>query len=149
MIQWIAGNTEECWTKAFAVEQDRASRRRSARRPKRYGENTDESVPTDTKRKHLRAKKLVNHGEWSKAMGALLSNGTAEITDNVLSQPREKHPPRVKPIADAGPYPGWAQPTEDTQVLVWNLARTTTIPTAAAEMEQTTTATPTPLDQWP
>ena len=49
-------------------------------------------------------------------MGALLSNGTADITGNILAQLRKKHPPRNNPIVHPGPYPGWFQLTEDTNL---------------------------------
>ena len=65
----------------------------------------------EIKKKHLRAKRLVNYGEWSKALGALLCEGTADITDNVLLQLRNKHPTRAKPIAFPSPYPDWSEIT--------------------------------------
>ena len=127
MLQWVAGNTEECWSDALAVERDRESQRRRTsnrtgpieRRAKPPNTTVSNSPPTATdeaatKQKHLRVKRLVNYGEWSKAMGALLSNGTADITDNVLSQLREKHPTRTEPIAHPGPYPGWSDSTSNT-----------------------------------
>ena len=127
MLQWVAGNEEECWSDALAVERDRESQRRRAsnrtgpieRRTKPPNTTGSNSPPTatdtaETKQKHLRVKRLVNYGEWSKAMGALLSNGTADITDNVLSQLREKHPTRTEPIAHPGPYPGWSDSTKNT-----------------------------------
>ena len=45
-------------------------------------------------RKYKRAKNLVNVGEVSKAMSAILSNGVAKVDSEVLNQLRAKHPTR-------------------------------------------------------
>ena len=50
-------------------------------------------------RKRMRAKKLVNYGEWSKAMGALLSNGTADITSNFLAELQKNIPRGITPLS--------------------------------------------------
>ena len=49
-------------------------------------------------KKYKRAKNLVNVGEISKAMSALLSDGVAKVDSQVLSQLRTKHPPRSAPV---------------------------------------------------
>ena len=124
MIEWIAGNTEECWISCLAIEKERTTQKRKthqrnskSRRPRTSPHNVANNDPPATlQRKHRRAKKLVNHGEWSKAMGALLSHGTADTTENVLSQLREKHPERKHTIAHPGPYPGWSKLTENDWV---------------------------------
>ena len=126
MTLWIAGNTEDCWTNALAIERERASKRRNSRKNKQHDQHntgaidrrTNERLTADKERRHMRVKRLVNHGEWSKAMGALLSNGTADITGNILAELRKKHPPRNNPIVHPGLYPGWSQLTEDTNLYI-------------------------------
>ena len=49
-------------------------------------------------------------------MGTLFRNGTADITNDVLSQLRKKHPPRRNHIAHSGPYPGWSQLAENITI---------------------------------
>ena len=45
-------------------------------------------------KKYKRAKNLINVGEVSKAMSAILSDGVAKVDSQVLNQLRAKHPPR-------------------------------------------------------
>ena len=47
-------------------------------------------------------------------MWALLSNGTADITNDVLSHLRKKHPTRTEPIAHPVSYPGLSESTDNT-----------------------------------
>ena len=58
---------------------------------------------TEERRKWDSAKRLVNIGEYRKAISALRSNGTATITDSVLDQLRKKHPKRARPISRPRP----------------------------------------------
>ena len=110
-VSVYCGNTEKCWTNALSVERERASKRSDARWNKQHDEHrtkhtdrrADESLSADIKRKHTRAKKLVNYGKWSKAMRALLSKGTADINSNILSVLFKKQPPSKNPIVHAGP----------------------------------------------
>ena len=48
----------------------------------------------EQKKKFKRAKNLLNVGEVSKAMRAMLSNGVADVNDEVLNQLQAKHPSR-------------------------------------------------------
>ena len=57
----------------------------------------------EERRKWDRAKRLTNIAEYPKAMSALLSNGTATISETVLSQLRSKHPRRTRPITRPRP----------------------------------------------
>jgi len=49
-------------------------------------------------KKYKRAKSLVNVGEVSKAMSAILSNGVAKVDSEVLSQLSAKHPSRPRAV---------------------------------------------------
>ena len=121
MLKWIAGNMDECWNSCLAIEKDRRSHKQRTRshnrksthpRIPKHGTNSY-ITPARVQRKHLRTRRLVNHGEMSKAMGALLSHGTADTTNDVLAQLREKHPQRHHTIVNPGPYPGWSRLTEE------------------------------------
>ena len=109
MIQWLAGDTEECWREGLRMEQVRKSRNEKRRRspeakPMKDSGTTHTTTPTtEERRKWDSAKRLTNIGEYRKAMSALLSNGTATITESVLSQLRTKHPRRTRPITRPRP----------------------------------------------
>ena len=110
MIQWLTGDIEECWNEGLRIEQIRKSHHRN--RNRRRGQRPEEKngatyTTTEERRKRDSAKRLANIGEYRKAMSALLSNGTATITDSVLDQLRKKHPPRTKPITR--PRPPYAE----------------------------------------
>ena len=62
------------------------------------------TITTEQRRKWDSAKRLANIGEYLKAMSALLSNGTATITETVLDQLRMKHLRRTRPITPRRPY---------------------------------------------
>ena len=107
MLQWIAGNIEECWREGLRIEQERAHPTKKGQRPHQHDV---QSAPTDTRaplipknpqierRKQKNAKRLINIGEYSRAISALLSNGTAPITEDVLAQLKSKHPRRTNPV---------------------------------------------------
>ena len=99
MLNWIAGNEEDCWRRAAGVEQERqkSSKRRYVKPKisKARGWNVEQNdTLTNTQMKmYKRAKKLLNMGQVSKAMSTILSNGVAKVDSEVLSQLRAKHPP--------------------------------------------------------
>ena len=81
------------------MEQVRKSRSRKRQRaPPPRDKNGPASNETEKRRKWDSAKRLVNIGEYRKAVSALRSNGTAIITENVLDQLKRKHPRRTRPI---------------------------------------------------
>ena len=53
-----------------------------------------DTLSTEQKKKFKRVKNLINVGEVSKAMSALLSNGVAKVDKEVLNQLKNKHPSR-------------------------------------------------------
>ena len=69
MTLWIAGNTEDCWTNALAIERERASKRRNSRKNKQQdlhntgppNRRTNKRPTADKDRKYMKVKKLVNH----------------------------------------------------------------------------------------
>ena len=100
MLNWVAGNEEDCWVKATKVEQDRknSSKRRDLKPKSSFGQNERvDALTTAQITKYKRAKNLVNVREISKAMATILSNGVANVDDEVLKQLRNKHPPRPSP----------------------------------------------------
>ena len=108
MTQWLAGDIEECWKEGLRMEQVRKSHKRGRRRRQKPADKNAATYTTaEERRKRDNAKRLTNIGEYRKAMSALLSNGTATITDSVLDQLRKKHPPRTKPITR--PRPPYAE----------------------------------------
>ena len=79
------------------MEQVRKSRTRTRQRgPQPMDKNGTASSESEKRRKWDSAKRLVNVGEYRKAVSALRSNGTATITENVLNQPERKHPRRTR-----------------------------------------------------
>ena len=104
MTQWTLGDIEECWREELRMEQVRKSHNRSRRRGQKPAEKNGATYTiTEERRKRDSAKLLTNIGEYRKAMSALLSNGTATITDTVVDQLRRKHPPRTKPSTRSRP----------------------------------------------
>ena len=67
-------------------------------KPSGKDEGNKDSLAKEQMKKYKRAKNLVNVGEVSKAMSAILSNGVAKVDGDVLSQLRAKHPPRPAPV---------------------------------------------------
>ena len=99
MIQWLAGDIEGCWREGLRIEQIRKSRSRKRQRgPHPMDKKGTTPTKTEERRKWDSAKRLVNIGEYRKAISALRSNGTATITESVLDQLRTKHPKRTRPI---------------------------------------------------
>ena len=102
MLNWIAENEEDCWKRAMHIEQERrkANKKKSMNSEliKKSGGNENEeqdSALTNAQIKmYKRAKNLLNVGEVSKAMSAILSNGVAKVDEEVLQQLRTKHPLR-------------------------------------------------------
>ena len=108
MTQWLAGDIEGCWKEGLRMEQVRKSHKRGRQRRQKPAEKNAATYTTaEERRKRNNAKRLTNIGEYRKAMSALLSNGTATITESVLDQLRKKHPPRIKPITR--PRPPYAE----------------------------------------
>ena len=99
MIQWLSGDIEECWREGLRMEQVRKSRTKKRQRgPQPMDNNGTTPAETEKRRKWDSAIRLVNIGEYRKAVSALRSNGTATITENVLKQLKRKHPRRTRPI---------------------------------------------------
>ena len=111
---WIAGDYEECWKIATAVEQDREMMlKKNFQRGKRNfnGRDKHENLSPDVnqlqsdeltkeeKQMYKRAKAYVNVGELRKAMTAIRSNGIAAVDDRVLAQLKSKHQGRLQPVA--------------------------------------------------
>ena len=108
MRNWMAGNEDVYWQKANDVEQERQRlfnkkkecswNELNARDKYAVDQNSFQkeigALSNEQKRKFKRVKNLLNVGEVSKAMSALLSNGIAKVDDQVLNQLKEKHPPR-------------------------------------------------------
>ena len=82
MLEWISGNREFCWQDVVFIETKR-TKTRKAQQNKRQdkGEATELTKKSAMEKKYLRAKRLVNAGEFSKAKTALLSSGTAHISE--------------------------------------------------------------------
>ena len=108
MRNWLAGNEELCWQEANSIEQERQKLFKKGRKWQYRGANSKEMDIVDSKssqiefialtkeqeKKYKRAKNLLNVGEVSKAMSAVLSNGVAEVDAEVLNQLAAKHPSR-------------------------------------------------------
>ena len=110
MVRWLAEKHDECWSTAIGIEKERQKgkqkRKKKAKRGKwpdttetlnstrSAGGREQKNASVESSKGYKRAKELVNAGELSKAMSAILSNGIAPINDDVLSQLRAKHPQR-------------------------------------------------------
>ena len=104
MLSWLAGNEEDYWHNAKKVEQGRQKPRKGRKLKARVSgwsegnEGRNGELTEVWMKKYKRAKNLINVGEVSKAMAAILSDGVAKVDSQVLSQLRTKHPTRSAPV---------------------------------------------------
>ena len=108
MIQWLAGNRNDCWENAVDTEINRRNNKKtkktkptandSASTAESFDPTEGQRLTAEKLRMYKRTKELVNCGELSKAMSTILSNGIARVDDQVLSQLREKHPQRTEGV---------------------------------------------------
>ena len=90
MLNWLAGNEEHCWQNANKIEKERRKWQdsRKSRKGRKYNskisrkgeknERHNDHLTESLLKKYKRAKNLVNVGEVSKAMSAIVSNGVAK-----------------------------------------------------------------------
>ena len=104
MRNWLAGNEDDCWQKAISIEDQRQKIfKKSKKWPFTEAESDErhscegksyqrrpETLSAEQKKKFKRVKNLINVGEVSKAMSALLSNGVAKVDKEVLNQLKNK-----------------------------------------------------------